>query len=117
MRKHLTLILCVVCMSGVVRAQIAPAPEAPPEKALLLKLQEITFDLQLENARLLQEIARLRKELLDVAKDRSAPDILKEWNAKPGETIDWERMQKRPAPEKKDDKPTSPTTPAETKKP
>lgn len=94
----------------------ATSPDAPPTKAIMLKLQETVFDLQYENSQLTAEISKLRRQLLEVAKERATPEILKDWHAKPGETINWDRLQKVPAPVK-DDKPASKATPVEPKQP
>lgn len=92
------------------------SPDAPPTKAIMLKLQETVFDLQYENSQLTAEISKLRRQLLEIAKERATPDILKDWHAKPGETINWDRLQKVPAPVK-DEKPASKATPVEPKQP
>jgi len=72
--------------------------DPPPPEALVLKLQEHVLVQQQQIADLQKENAQLRLLVLDEAKKQSAASILQKWNAKPGETINWETLTKTPAP-------------------
>lgn len=102
------VVAIVVGLAERVTAQTKP-DDSPPPEVLVITLQEQVFKLEAQLAEMAKENAQLRLALLDDAKRKATPELLKKWGAKPGEVIDWQTMTKVPDPTK--------TKPAETKQP
>jgi hypothetical protein len=75
----------------------ADAPKDPPLKALLIKMQGELLDRERTIIQLQAQVNQLQHQSLEQAKRTVEPEVLKELNAKPGETFDWNALTLRPA--------------------
>jgi hypothetical protein len=75
----------------------AEAPKDPPLKALLIKMQGELLDRERTIIQLQAQVNQLQHQSLEQAKRTVEPEVLKELNAKPGETFDWNALTLRPA--------------------
>jgi TolA-binding protein len=72
---------------------------APPLKAVVVKLQLALLDRERTIAQLQQRIADLEQQQLQTAiKNGVELELLKDLNAKPGDTFDWNSLALKPAP-------------------
>jgi hypothetical protein len=78
-------------------APAADAPKDPPLKALLIKMQGELLDRERTIIQLQAQVNQLQHQSLEQAKRTVEPEVLKELNAKPGETFDWNALTLRPA--------------------
>jgi hypothetical protein len=101
--RAVTIVIAGLLLAShsVVLAQQPSTSEAPqpPLKAVVVKLQLAVLERERTIAQLQQRIADLEQQQLQTAiKNVVEPELLKELNAKPGDTFDWNTLVLKPAP-------------------